>query len=170
MSCCEQAATHLIDALGGEEIAKRVVGGVKWWQACPSPGAIFYHFLELAAPRSVVCKALMRNGSWSRRIGKKQNGVERSRKQRRQRLLRRQSRQRQNQNQNTLPKWMKCGVCYISMVVCAWLPLESPGLTMIVGGYYFGSIDQQRFVEYVSLLRVSSQFGIGTACNAMRKK
>ncbi|KAI1785206.1 alpha/beta-hydrolase [Ganoderma leucocontextum] len=32
MSCCDEAATHLIKALGGEEITKRVVGGTKWWQ------------------------------------------------------------------------------------------------------------------------------------------
>lgn len=32
MSCCESAATHLIEALGGEEKTKQVVGGTKWWQ------------------------------------------------------------------------------------------------------------------------------------------
>lgn len=32
MTCCDDAATYLIEALGGEDVAKRVVGGVKWWQ------------------------------------------------------------------------------------------------------------------------------------------
>ncbi|KAI0753082.1 hypothetical protein C8Q80DRAFT_1097008 [Daedaleopsis nitida] len=32
MSCCDEAATHLVKALGGEEVTKRVVGGTKWWQ------------------------------------------------------------------------------------------------------------------------------------------
>jgi hypothetical protein len=32
MSCCDDAAGYLIKALGGEQVAKRVVGGVKWWQ------------------------------------------------------------------------------------------------------------------------------------------
>ncbi|KAK0212425.1 hypothetical protein DFS33DRAFT_1390424 [Desarmillaria ectypa] len=32
MSCCDEAATYLVQALGGEEIARHVVGGVKWWQ------------------------------------------------------------------------------------------------------------------------------------------
>ena len=32
MSCCDQAAEYLIDALGGESVTKRVVGGTKWWQ------------------------------------------------------------------------------------------------------------------------------------------
>ncbi|KIL68736.1 hypothetical protein M378DRAFT_70444 [Amanita muscaria Koide BX008] len=32
MSCCDKAAPYLIQALGGEEHARTVVGGVKWWQ------------------------------------------------------------------------------------------------------------------------------------------
>ncbi|KAF8911524.1 hypothetical protein CPB84DRAFT_926690 [Gymnopilus junonius] len=32
ISCCEEAAQYLIKALGGEEVARRLVGGVKWWQ------------------------------------------------------------------------------------------------------------------------------------------
>ncbi|KAK7036461.1 hypothetical protein VNI00_011658 [Paramarasmius palmivorus] len=31
-SCCNDAAGYLITALGGEDVARRVVGGVKWWQ------------------------------------------------------------------------------------------------------------------------------------------
>ncbi|KAL0579609.1 hypothetical protein V5O48_002381 [Marasmius crinis-equi] len=32
MSSCEEAAGYLVTALGGEEVARRIVGGVKWWQ------------------------------------------------------------------------------------------------------------------------------------------
>jgi hypothetical protein len=32
MSCCDEAATLLIDALGGEETTRKIVGGTKWWQ------------------------------------------------------------------------------------------------------------------------------------------
>ncbi|KAG2104030.1 uncharacterized protein F5147DRAFT_270934 [Suillus discolor] len=32
LSCCDEAATYVIQALGGEELAKRLVGGTKWWQ------------------------------------------------------------------------------------------------------------------------------------------
>ncbi|KAI0253632.1 hypothetical protein BJV78DRAFT_1152772 [Lactifluus subvellereus] len=32
MSSCDEAAVHLIQAFGGEESMKRVVGGTKWWQ------------------------------------------------------------------------------------------------------------------------------------------
>ena len=33
ISCCDEAANHLISVLGGEERAKKIVGGTKWWQA-----------------------------------------------------------------------------------------------------------------------------------------
>jgi hypothetical protein len=32
MSCCNDAASHLVKAFGGADVARRVVGGVKWWQ------------------------------------------------------------------------------------------------------------------------------------------
>ena len=32
MSSCNDAALHLVKAFGGEDVARRVVGGVKWWQ------------------------------------------------------------------------------------------------------------------------------------------
>ncbi|KAF9071674.1 hypothetical protein BDP27DRAFT_1418782 [Rhodocollybia butyracea] len=32
MSSCDEAASYLITALGGQDIAARLVGGVKWWQ------------------------------------------------------------------------------------------------------------------------------------------
>ncbi|KIP11336.1 hypothetical protein PHLGIDRAFT_21763 [Phlebiopsis gigantea 11061_1 CR5-6] len=32
MSCCDEAATIVIQALGGEEMTKHIVGGTKWWQ------------------------------------------------------------------------------------------------------------------------------------------
>ncbi|KAG2347393.1 alpha/beta-hydrolase [Suillus weaverae] len=32
LSCCNEAASYIIQALGGEELAKRLVGGTKWWQ------------------------------------------------------------------------------------------------------------------------------------------
>jgi hypothetical protein len=32
MSCCDEAAMLIIQALGGEEHVTRLVGGTKWWQ------------------------------------------------------------------------------------------------------------------------------------------
>ena len=32
LSKCEEAASYLVKALGGEDVAKRLIGGVKWWQ------------------------------------------------------------------------------------------------------------------------------------------
>ena len=34
-SCCEEAARVLVRAFGGEREARRVVGGVRWWQVRP---------------------------------------------------------------------------------------------------------------------------------------
>ncbi|KAJ7782646.1 hypothetical protein B0H16DRAFT_1493861 [Mycena metata] len=38
MSCCDEAAQYLITALGGEDAARKVVGGCKWWQVRGVPG------------------------------------------------------------------------------------------------------------------------------------
>ncbi|KAL4079158.1 hypothetical protein J3A83DRAFT_4086567 [Scleroderma citrinum] len=38
VSSCDEAAPYLIQALGGEEHAKRMVGGTKWWQVRGIPG------------------------------------------------------------------------------------------------------------------------------------
>lgn len=32
MSCCNDAATYLIQALGGQEQAAKIAGGIRWWQ------------------------------------------------------------------------------------------------------------------------------------------
>lgn len=32
LSCCDEAAIYLIKALGGEDVARDIVGGIKWWQ------------------------------------------------------------------------------------------------------------------------------------------
>ena len=37
-SCCSEAARVLVRALGGESEARRVVGGVRWWQVRPGDG------------------------------------------------------------------------------------------------------------------------------------
>ena len=41
MSCCDSAATYLIDALGGEEKTREVVGGTKWWQVRGLQGCVY---------------------------------------------------------------------------------------------------------------------------------
>ena len=41
LSKCEEAASYLIKALGGEDVAKRLIGGVKWWQVRGVNGSAF---------------------------------------------------------------------------------------------------------------------------------
>ncbi|PBK95203.1 alpha/beta-hydrolase [Armillaria gallica] len=38
MSSCDDAAKYLVQALGGQDAARRVAGGVKWWQARATDG------------------------------------------------------------------------------------------------------------------------------------
>ena len=75
MSCCDQAADYLIDALGGEAVTKRVVGGTKWWQVrgingcgitsdCSREELIHWYPVSMG------------NGLWPRRIGKKPRSVQ----------------------------------------------------------------------------------------------
>lgn len=45
LSCCADAARALIGVFGGEDEAKRVLGGVRWWQV--RPGDQGYVFLSL---------------------------------------------------------------------------------------------------------------------------
>lgn len=42
MPSCDEAAVYLVKALGGEEEARRVVGGVKWWQVRGVSGSVFF--------------------------------------------------------------------------------------------------------------------------------
>lgn len=45
LSSCDEAAIHLVKALGGESKAREVVGGVKWWQVRGIEGcAELFHF------------------------------------------------------------------------------------------------------------------------------
>lgn len=70
MSCCDDAATYLIQALGGDEMTKKVVGGTKWWQVRGIKG----YERSLRITMSVVEPirvALTPNGSHRRRIGRR---------------------------------------------------------------------------------------------------
>jgi len=40
MPSCDEAAKYLIAALGGEEMARKVAGGTKWWQARGVKGCV----------------------------------------------------------------------------------------------------------------------------------
>jgi hypothetical protein len=40
LESCEEAATYLVKALGGEDKAREVVGGFKWWQARTIKGCV----------------------------------------------------------------------------------------------------------------------------------
>lgn len=46
MSCCDEAAKIVIQALGGEEMTKKLVGGTKWWQVRGVKGYVISSSLQ----------------------------------------------------------------------------------------------------------------------------
>nr|GAT56166.1 predicted protein [Mycena chlorophos] len=108
MSCCDEAAQILIQALGGEDMARKVVGGCKWWQV-----------------RSV-------RGIDAQWIAAKKDWQEAKR------------RHKQNQQQQPSPTPTPDASAdsdvyepHLDQMRCI---LYSHG-----GGYYFGSVDQERY-------------------------
>ena len=59
LSSCDEAATYLIKALGGEDVARQVVGGVKWWQVRGVNGLDISIYIGLFA---LLVAASTRNG------------------------------------------------------------------------------------------------------------
>lgn len=59
MSSCDEAAAHLIRALGGEDVARSVIGGVKWWQVRGINGcAVLLSFSLLFGLHSMVADSV----------------------------------------------------------------------------------------------------------------
>jgi hypothetical protein len=136
LSCCDDAADYLIKALGGEEVAKRVAGGTKWWQVRGLKGYAFSRFSSVLW--SDMDEGFLRNGSPPRRTGAKQNSDTRL--------------ENRVQTRQTLPKitvninrrWTSSAVFFTFMEVCSMGCLSS-SFSLYAGGYYFGSVDQERY-------------------------
>lgn len=106
MSSCDDAAKILITALGGEEEARRITGGLKWWQVRGVQGV---------------------DAQW---ITAKEDWKE---------LRRREKERTKGQDANPQPKTDEDQVYEAEMDDMKCI-LYSHG-----GGYYFGSIDQERY-------------------------
>jgi hypothetical protein len=61
--CCDEAAPYLIKALGGEEVAKRLIGGVKWWQVRGINGYEQQYFYS-TSPTIYICFSFSVDGQW----------------------------------------------------------------------------------------------------------
>ncbi|EPQ55203.1 lipase/ esterase, partial [Gloeophyllum trabeum ATCC 11539] len=121
MSCCEEAATQLIKALGGEEVAKRVVGGTKWWQ--------------VRGVKGVNCEWIVAKKDWQE--AKKRYKA-------REKVRQEKSNGSPKENGNEVPPE---GVddpeddnAYDAEMDAMRCILWFHG-----GGYYFGSVDQERY-------------------------
>lgn len=62
LSSCDEAATYLIKALGGEDVARQVVGGVKWWQVRGVNGSVVLMMTSNLASYLGLVVASMRSG------------------------------------------------------------------------------------------------------------
>lgn len=61
LTSCEEAAKYLVDAFGGEDKAREVVGGFKWWQARTIEGYVPTQF-ALRTWADLLPQALMLSG------------------------------------------------------------------------------------------------------------
>jgi len=61
MSCCDQAADFLINALGGESATKKIVGGIKWWQIRGVKG---YGVISDHLRKKLICGCSSVDGEW----------------------------------------------------------------------------------------------------------
>ncbi|TDL16124.1 alpha/beta-hydrolase [Rickenella mellea] len=121
MSCCNDAAEHLIKALGGEEVAKRVVGGTKWWQVRGVKGVD----AQWMAVRKDYEKAKKRYKEQQRQ--KELNGQ-------------REGTPTDNGSEEADPDQLDPDPCYNAEMDEMRCILYAHG-----GGYYFGSVDQERY-------------------------
>jgi hypothetical protein len=169
-SCCAEAARVLVRALGSENEVRRAVGGVRWRQVRPGDGECVAFLYLLVGVLMGACASLtgsMRNGLWIRGTGRRQSAARRlllpERRCRRparvqvlsRRQLRRQVRTRRLvrvvlRQTRTLPRWMSCSVyCGHTEI---WTRTRSVPVLLgaycvhfMQGGYYFGSVDQERY-------------------------
>lgn len=61
MSCCDEAAKYLIEALGGESATKQIVGGTKWWQIRGVEGC---GVISVHSGKELICRCSSVDGEW----------------------------------------------------------------------------------------------------------
>ncbi|KAJ3927816.1 MAG: hypothetical protein NXY57DRAFT_903201 [Lentinula lateritia] len=109
MSSCDEAAKYLITALGGQELAVKLVGGVKWWQVRSLDG--------------VDAQWITAKKDWQEAKRRYQDRGNTQRDEKHEPMLDQSESATYNQDMDT----MRC-------------ILYAHG-----GGYYFGSVDQERY-------------------------
>ncbi|CCA70533.1 related to acetyl-hydrolase [Serendipita indica DSM 11827] len=122
--CCELASKHIITALGGEESAKKILGGIKWWQ--------------VRGIKGVDCQwiALAKDWQEAKRRRKEQESIQKFD------ALTRKGKGPATANEPAeKPTEEHAEAEYTAEMDDMRCMLYFHG-----GGYYFGSIDQQRFV------------------------
>lgn len=159
MSCCDEAATLLIQALGGEEHASILVGGTKWWQVRSISGYV------RTWDGSPSCSL------WSRRIPGEwvtaRKDWEEAKK--RQKASKRKQASNGDSAQDAAgpllpPSISEPGNTYDQDADDSRCILYTHG-----GGYYFGSIDQERLFARI-LLYLYANHETDIACSDSQER
>ncbi|EKM53370.1 uncharacterized protein PHACADRAFT_259700 [Phanerochaete carnosa HHB-10118-sp] len=128
MSCCDEAAKVLIQAFGGEEMTKKVVGGTKWWQ--------------VRGVKGVDAEWIVAKKDWKEAKRRYKMAQEKERQSSdepsRTPSIAPDSSSQQQQQQNGVPS--DAGPYYQPEMDEMRCILYAHG-----GGYYFGSVDQERY-------------------------
>ncbi|KAG6332273.1 hypothetical protein ID866_6813 [Astraeus odoratus] len=134
VSYCDDAAKYLIEALGGEEHAKRMVGGTKWWQVRGIPG--YYSHLHVTTTAHMSGPRI--DAEW---IAAKKDLQEVKRR-------RKASQSRTNEAAaGSVPKVDPTTDTQPSSSQSSNQDMDELRCILYVhgGGYFFGSIDQERY-------------------------
>lgn len=133
ISCCDEAATLLTQVLGGEEQMFHLVGGTKWWQVRGAPGYVILDILSC--------------NSWFRRVA---GEWVTARKDWEEAKKRRKASQKKETDNNSSSQDAADGMPSSTSDSSNFYSEDADDLRCILfahgGGYYFGSIDQERWL------------------------
>lgn len=121
LSCCDEAASYIIQALGGEELAKRLVGGTKWWQVRGVKG--------IDAEWITARKDYQRAKKWSKAKHKENSNTEIP----------------TSESDTPTPSGLPASSSNESSIYKEEMDEMRCILYAHGGGYYFGSVDQERY-------------------------
>jgi hypothetical protein len=146
MSSCDEAATHLIRVLGGEEFCRQLVGGIKWWQVRGLPG--------------VDGQWIVAKKDWREAKKKEKNPTQK------QSQSTTDSSEEEEGIYNKDMDAMRC-ILFLHGGVCGHYVSSSCVRNGSIGGFYFGSVDQERYSIQRLARKINGRvFGLALSLNA----
>lgn len=160
LSCCEEAATYLVKALGGEDVARQNVGGIKWWQVRGVQGFVPLLYLDSIDHSSYTHFYDSIQAQW---ITEKKDWQEAKRRHKMQKdqasndpsppVINVKEGSNSSSDSGAYDKDMDAMRCILYLhggraLPCHAVALQSDLIVVILtGGYYFGSVDQSRYAK-----------------------